>query len=221
MYHAMERPPAGAPFPDLYVRASDFRRQLRWLTRHGYHAVTLFRVYEYWRRGYALPSRPIVVSFDDGYLSQAKFALPALRVYRWPAVLNLEVRHAEPHDLPMRRIRQMIAAGWEIDAHTITHPDLTTVDPTRLRREVAGSRRWIRLHLHVPADFFCYPSGRYDARVIAAVRRAGYLGATTTTYGLARPHRLYVLDRVRISGSDGVRGFASKLSRVARWRNGT
>jgi hypothetical protein len=64
---------------------------------------------------------------------------------------------------------------------------------------------------HVPVEFFCYPAGHYDARVIAAVHRAGYLGATTTTYGLARPADLYTLARVRIDGSDGISGFAAKL----------
>jgi hypothetical protein len=66
----------------------------------------------------------------------------------------------------------------------------------------------------VPVAFFCYPAGRYDRRVIGAVRAAGYLGATTTEWGLARPPDYYTLARVRIDGSDGVAGFASKLERL-------
>jgi hypothetical protein len=69
----------------------------------------------------------------------------------------------------------------------------------------------LRQLFHAPVDFFCYPSGRYDARVVAAVRRAGYLGATTTNYGLARPGDIYTLGRIRINGSDGITGFARKL----------
>jgi peptidoglycan/xylan/chitin deacetylase (PgdA/CDA1 family) len=211
MYHVISSPPRQAPFPDLYVPAREFADQMRWLARHGYHAVSLRRVYDYWHKGYALPGRPVVLTFDDGYLSDATRALPILRRYRWAGVLNLEVRHAEPHDLPVWRIRQLISNGWEVDAHTITHPDLTTVDATRLRDEVAGSRARIRRMFHVPVDFFCYPSGRYDARVIAAVRKAGYLGATTANFALARPRDRYTLGRIRVNGSDGVRGFASKL----------
>jgi hypothetical protein len=60
-------------------------------------------------------------------------------------------------------------------------------------------------------DFFCYPDGRYDARVVEAVRRAGYLGATTTNYGLARPPGYFTLDRVRVDGSEHVAGFAAAL----------
>jgi hypothetical protein len=64
---------------------------------------------------------------------------------------------------------------------------------------------------HVPVSFFCYPAGRYDNRVVAAVRAAGYLGATTTAYGLARPGDMFTLKRVRVNRSDGVAGFVSKL----------
>jgi peptidoglycan/xylan/chitin deacetylase (PgdA/CDA1 family) len=85
------------------------------------------------------------------------------------------------------------------------------VGDAQLRHEVAGSRRAIRRLFHVPVDFFCYPAGKYDARVIAEVRRAGFLGATTTSFGLARPSHPYTLDRIRVSGTDGVGGFASRL----------
>jgi hypothetical protein len=81
---------------------------------------------------------------------------------------------------------------------------------------VYGSRTELQRQFHVPVDFFCYPSGRYDARVINAVRLAGYLGATTTKYGLARPREMYTLSRIRIDGSDHVAGFAQKLESLPR-----
>ena len=216
MYHVVAPAPPGAPFPGLYVTPAAFAAQVRWLAAHGYHAVTLDRVYEYWRHGRRLPPRPIVISFDDGYRSQYSRALPVLRRLHWPGVLNLKVRNEDDRwGMPRVLVRRLIRAGWEIDAHTITHPDLTRVDDARLRHEVAGSRVLIRRQFRVPVDFFCYPSGRYDARVIAAVRAAGFLGATTTNYGLARPSDLYTLDRVRIDGSDGMHGFAAKLAALS------
>jgi hypothetical protein len=51
-------------------------------------------------------------------------------------------------------------------------------------------------------DFFCYPSGRYDDAVVAAVKAAGYLGATTTRHGLARADETYVLARIRVSAGE-------------------
>ena len=217
MYHVIARALPAAPYPNLYVTPREFAGQVAWLAGHGYHAVTLQRVFDAWRGAATLPARPIVFTFDDGYLSQLRYAAPTLARDHWPGVLNLEVRNLQPvWGIRPPGVRRLIGLGWEIDAHTLTHPDLTQVDGTRLREEVAGSRAAIRREFHVPVNFFCYPSGRYDDRVIAAVQAAGYLAATSTNYGLARPADLYHLDRVRANGSDGVRGFAAKLEALQR-----
>ena len=216
MYHVVADPRPDAPYPQLFVSATDFAGQMRWLARHGYQPVTLRAVWDHWHRGAPLPKRPIVVSFDDGYRSVAHAALPPMRERGWPGVLNLTVKNLRvAGGLSRRQVRRLIAAGWEIDAHTLTHPDLTSIDDGELAHEVAGSRRELRRLFGVPVDFFCYPGGRYDARVIAAVRRAGYLGATTTLEGLAEPSKPYELRRVRVSRSDGVAGFATKLERLS------
>jgi peptidoglycan/xylan/chitin deacetylase (PgdA/CDA1 family) len=212
MYHVISPAPANAPYPELYVPRGDFAAEVAWLAGHGYHAVTLRRVFDAWRGAARLPSKAVVLSFDDGYLSDVTNALPVLRARHWPGVLNLEVRNLGPvWGIRPPGVRRLLAAGWELDAHTLTHPDLTTLAPDRLRTEVAGSREAIRARFHVPVDFFCYPAGRYDDAVIAAVKAAGYLGATTTRPGLARPAELYTLARVRVNGSDGSRGLAAKL----------
>jgi peptidoglycan/xylan/chitin deacetylase (PgdA/CDA1 family) len=212
MYHVIAPPIAGAPFPALYVPKAEFAAQMRWLSRNGYRAVPLARVYRYWRDGRPLPPRPIVLSFDDGYRSDYLNALPVLRSLHWPGVLNLEVRNERVSwGLSPARVRTLISAGWELDSHTINHPDLTTLGPAELRREVAESRHLLRSRFHVPVDFFCYPSGRYNDAVVAAVQAAGYLGATSTRYGLGRPNDIWTLARVRVNGGEGASGLAAKL----------
>ena len=99
-------------------------------------------------------------------------------------MLNLK---AEGSDLYESNVEAMIAAGWELAAHTIDHFDLTTLDAASLQREVAGSRQILRREYGVPVRDFCYPAGRFDATVIAAVQAAGYAGATTEIPGYAEP----------------------------------
>jgi peptidoglycan/xylan/chitin deacetylase (PgdA/CDA1 family) len=197
MYHVLATPGAGVPFRALYVSPSTFAAQVRALARAGYRAVTLGRVFAAWHGRAKLPRRPIVLSFDDGYPPDLTVALPVLRARRWPGVLNLQVGNLEP-----RKVKQLLAAGWEVDAHTFTHPDLTHVDAARLWHEVDGSRVSIHRTYGIPVDFFCYPGGRYDAAVLAAVRRAGYEGATTTRLGLARRSHPYTLDRIRVPNGE-------------------
>src|SRR5919198_688817 len=116
MYHVIADAPAGAAFPELFVTPADFAGQMHWLARHGYHAVTLKHVHDYWLEGTPLPERPIVISFDDGYLGQDTHALPVLRKLGWPGVLNLKVDALKSrYALAPWRVRQMLAAGWELD----------------------------------------------------------------------------------------------------------
>ncbi len=214
MYHVIGEPPRSAPFPDLYVSRSEFQAQVRRLARAGYEAVTLGRVVDAWNGRATLPARPIVLSFDDGYRSHLTAALPILAAQHWPGVLNLDLSNLAPSwGIPRAGVRRLIAAEWEIDAHSMTHADLAVTGGAALRHEVAGSRRTIRRLFGVTPRFFCYPAGRYDAETIAAVEAAGYEGATTTQFGLASPTAgRFTLARVRIDRGDGSAGLMRKLA---------
>ncbi len=218
-YHVIADPPADARYPELHVSGPAFAAQMRWLARHGFHAVTLGAVADHWRLGRRLPAHPIVVSFDDGYRSQFATAAPVLRRHGWPGVINLAVENTTDFwGLPPAQVRLLIADGWEVASHSLTHPNLTQIGTEQLRHEVAVSRAALRRMFHVPVDFFCYPAGRLDGRVVAAVQAAGYLGATTTAPGLARPTDMFRLARVRVDRSDGVRGLAGKLRALGATR---
>jgi peptidoglycan/xylan/chitin deacetylase (PgdA/CDA1 family) len=207
-YHAIQPPVAGSAFPQLFVTQADFQRQMRWLKGQGFEAVTLDQVEDAWYKRGELPPKPVVVSFDDGYLSQYVAGFLVLQRYHWPGVLNLV---AEGSDLPDTDVKKMIDAGWELASHTVTHADLPTVPPAQLQREVAGSRRILRQRFGVTVDNFCYPAGRYDSTVISEVAKAGYRGAQTEIPGVASSAHPYILDRIEIELSDGLPGFISKL----------
>jgi peptidoglycan/xylan/chitin deacetylase (PgdA/CDA1 family) len=212
MYHVVGPTPPGASLPGLYVSRADFASQLGWLAREGYHPVTLDAVDRYWRGMAKLPSRPIVLSFDDGYREQFTIAEPLLRSHHWPGVLDLDYAQLVHESLTGPMVRRMLADGWELDSHTMTHPDLTTVDATALRWELVRSRELLRRQFGVPVHFFCYPMGKFDARVVRAVRAAGYWGATTIRMGLARPSEMFRLARIRVDSVDGPRELATKLA---------
>jgi peptidoglycan/xylan/chitin deacetylase (PgdA/CDA1 family) len=208
-YHVLGAAPADAPYPELYVTRTDFHRQMNWLDEHGYEAVTLEAVEDAWYRGGTLPTKPVVLSFDDGYRPQFTYALPELRRHGWPGVLNLK---AEGSDLYTSNVEAMIDAGWELAAHTINHQDLTTLGAPELEEEVAGSREMLHREYGVPVKNFCYPAGQFSETVIEAVEEAGYTGATTEIPGNAERQKPYELSRFEILGSTGVSGLAEDLA---------
>lgn len=202
MYHVILPAPPGAPYPGLYVTPSLFAAQMHALAAAGYHAVTMNEVWDNWHHGTPLPpGRPIVVSFDNGYESQYREALPVMRSLGWVGVENLQLSGLPPSQggLSERQVRALVCAGWELDTQGYSHADLPALTPSELTFQVATARRRIRALYHVAADWFCYPSGQYDAAVVAAVRAAGFLGSTTVVPGWASPDEdPYRLPRLRV-----------------------
>jgi peptidoglycan/xylan/chitin deacetylase (PgdA/CDA1 family) len=200
VYHDLGNPPAGQDYPGLYVSDADFEAEMAWLHEQGYQAVTLDEMMNDFFHGGTLPAKPIVITFDNGYIPQATFAPAVMSRYGWPGVLNEIV---ENH-LNNTRLRHLVAIGWEIDSHSLTHPDLTQAGPSELNAEVASSRRYLREVLHVPVNSFCYPSNRYDSTVVAAVKAAGYTNAVTENPGFATPQtNPLLLPRFEIEGGLG------------------
>ena len=214
MYHVIARAPVDAPYPELFVTPSRFAEHVEYLARHRYQVVTLQQVWDHWHGGMPLPSKPVVISFDDGFRNWYTRAYPILRRHGWVGTMNLAVSHLDGVGGPVVPwVQKLLAVGWELDAHSLTHSDLTLLSGRDLRREVAGSRARLQRLFGVPVNFFCYPSGRYNATVIAEVRKAGYLGATTTVEGFAVPKEPFALTRVRVNGSDGAATLGVKLAR--------
>jgi len=208
MYHVIGEPAGAVPYPDLYLSAADFRDQVEWLDQNSYTPVTLVQVQEAWYDGGKLPPKPVVLSFDDGYLGQYLYAMPILRKKGWAGQLNLK---AEGSDLSSKQVKKMIAAGWEIASHTITHPDLTVISADQVETELVDSKRMLERDLGVEIVNFCYPAGEYNADVAAAVEAAGYRGATTVEPGLARREDPFELKRLRINLGDGATELAALL----------
>ena len=85
LYHAVAVAPTGAVNPLLWVPRREFAAQMRYLAVHRYHVISLQDAYDYWH-GDPLPSRPIIVSFDDGYRTQYRNAMPILAHHGWAGV---------------------------------------------------------------------------------------------------------------------------------------
>ncbi|HEY2318766.1 MAG TPA: polysaccharide deacetylase family protein [Solirubrobacteraceae bacterium] len=220
MYHVIAPPPSGAPFPGLYVQPQEFAAQMRALKAAGWHAVTLDQLQAYWTKGARLPAgKPVVITFDNGYHSQFTEALPVLRKLGWVADENIQLAGLPPSQggLTTDEVKAMVNAGWELDTQGISHADLITLDASQLRYQIDSARKTIQRRYGVPVNWFCYPSGHYDATVITEVRSAGYVGSTTVVPGWAGPSTdPYRLPRLRVLGGTSP---AALLQQIATYQN--
>jgi peptidoglycan/xylan/chitin deacetylase (PgdA/CDA1 family) len=216
MYHVINPPPASAPYPGLYVPASEFAAQMEALKAAGWHAVTMDQLEANWIRGVPLgPGKPIVLTFDNGYASQYTNALPVLRRLGWVGVENIQLLGLPPSEggLTDFQVRGLISAGWELDTQGMSHADLVTLDSAGLQYQIAHARALLRSRFGVPVNWFCYPSGHYNATVIAAVRSSGFVGSTTVVPGWAgRTDDPYRLPRLRVLGGTSPAALLSQIN---------
>ncbi|HJS95070.1 MAG TPA: polysaccharide deacetylase family protein [Solirubrobacteraceae bacterium] len=204
MYHVINPPPSGAPFPGLYVPSDEFAAQMQALKGAGWHAVTMDQLKAYWTRGVPLgPGKPIVLTFDNGYASQYVNAMPILKRLGWVGDENIQLSGLPPSQggLTEAQVRGLLAAGWELDTQGISHADLIALDASQLQYQVVTARHILQKRYGVPVNWFCYPSGHYNATVIAEVKAAGFVGSTTVIPGWAnRSEDPYRLPRLRVLG---------------------
>jgi peptidoglycan/xylan/chitin deacetylase (PgdA/CDA1 family) len=216
MYHVINAPPEGAPYPSLYVTADEFDAQMQALKDAGWVAVTLDQLRANWTTGAQLPAgKPFVITFDNGYHSQYSAALPELKKLGWVADENLQLSGLPPSQggLTNDEIRAMVKAGWELDTQGVSHADLVELSGSELTAQVAGARHTIQHRFHVPVNWFCYPSGQYDASVIIEVKAAGFKGSTTVVPGWAsRSNDPFRLPRLRIIGGTTPEALETQMS---------
>jgi peptidoglycan/xylan/chitin deacetylase (PgdA/CDA1 family) len=196
--------PGTATYPGLYVPADEFAAQMQALKAAGWHAVTMDQLDAYWTRGVPLgPGKPIVLTFDNGYASQYVNALPILKKLGWVGNENIQLSGLPPSQggLTEDQVRGLLADGWELDTQGISHADLIALDASQLHYQVATARQILQKRYGVPINWFCYPSGHYNATVIAEVKAAGFVGSTTVIPGWAnRGEDPYRLPRLRVLG---------------------
>jgi peptidoglycan/xylan/chitin deacetylase (PgdA/CDA1 family) len=216
MYHVINPPIAGAPYPGLYVPKAEFAAQMQALRAAGWHAVTMDQLEAYWTRGVPLPpGKPIVLTFDNGYVSQYTNALPVLRRLGWVGVENIQLTGLPPSQggLSESQVRTLIKDGWELDTQGISHADLITLGPAALRYQTATARQMLRRRYGVPVNWFAYPSGHYNATVIHALRTAGFVGSETVVPGwAARGDDPYRLPRLRVLGGTSGQGLLAEIA---------
>jgi len=217
MYHYIRKPPsirADMLGFKLSVSPEDFEAQMDWLSANRFHPVNFNQVRAYFAGTTALPSRPIVITLDDGYQDLYTTAFPILKAHGFVAVAYIVSAFVDrPAYVSRGQLLEMDRAGIEIASHTVNHPDLARSGLGSVTFEVVQSKRWLEEAVGHPVLDFAYPSGKFNAQAIQAVSRAGYSTAVTTSvsstlHGMADR---YTWGRVRVGGGESLQEFVSNL----------
>ena len=218
---------------EISVRPAAFERQLRLLRKQGWRTLGPDELHATVLGERELQRRDIVITFDDGYEDNLRWAAPLLREHGFVAVVFVTTtRFGQDSDaagwgsdapgcgrfLSVAQLQQWLDLGLHLGSHTHTHTLAGQLDEAGLLDEYQRSRQLLEHGFGRPVRLLAYPDGSHDARAQAAAARAGYIASFTTTPGLNRadtpPH---ALRRTEVSASDPFWVFRMKLRGALDW----
>lgn len=209
MYHYVRRPTAVLSRTGvlLSVTPEHFHAQMKEIADLGYSTITPDDLHAAVMGTAALPPKPVLITFDDGYRDQYTEAFPVMKEYGIKATFFIISDYASSSTqtamtayMTKEMIRDMDASGLAtIGAHTRHHAALNLVKPETARDEIFGSKTMLEKMLDHPITSFAYPYGGFKDRIVSLVREAGFQTAYTTLLGsIHTPSSVLELRRVRV-----------------------
>jgi peptidoglycan/xylan/chitin deacetylase (PgdA/CDA1 family) len=223
MYHKIQCPSARDKIKFLNVPPAYFYTQVRELSEAGYTSVSLSELPS---NGLLHPQQ-IVITFDDGYRTILTNGLPVLQKYRFKSIAflvsgclgqtNVWDRGPGFHEdrlMSQTEVREWLAAGQEIGAHTVSHPHLSRLPIARAREEITRCKAELEDLFARPIEHFAYPYGDYSPAIRDLVMNAGFKTACTTRPGINTP-KSCLLDLNRFTAR---RPSLKPMERITHWR---
>ncbi len=186
-----------------------FRQQMKCLFAMGWQAQRLCDAVEYRRANGQYPDRTVVITFDDGFANLYEHALPTLTELDFVATVFVVTDHigennnwaSPPPGLGVQRLlswsqlKELRKAGWEIGAHSRTHPDLRQCDQVALESEIIGSAKDVEDYFGEPVRSFAYPYG-YHSLTASEITVCTFQAACTTLLRRTCNEPAHLLPRV-------------------------
>lgn len=213
MYHGFAKPAEAAS--RFIMPVPQFARQMSWLKRLGYYALTVEEFLRHQTEGTDLPSRSVVITIDDGYAEMYSSVYPILKRHGFPATVFIvtdKVGHQNDWaTIPELRGRPLLSwepicemsqNGMQFGAHSRTHPNLVELSREQMREEIAGSKADLENFLSQPIIAFAYPFGEFNDPVQSLTQESGFQIGFSASSGLninATPP--FALHRIEIQGT--------------------
>lgn len=224
MYHMVSE--ANDPNESRYCcPPRKFKKQMAYLKTAGYRVIGLDELVNNLSKDDLIPQKSVVITLDDGYRDNWENAFPILQEYGFPATVFVISKLLGYTNEWMRKdgyqirellswseLKEMVANGITIGAHTETHPSLTEIDIGSAKQEILGAKKELEDGLARPIHFFAYPYGNLNDSVKKVVEESGYKSACSTVSGFNRKDvDPYALRRLDVYGTDSIFQFALKL----------
>jgi len=217
MYHYVsELPPhADATRRGLTVTPEIFKSHMQYLHDQGYTTISLYDLNDALTKGTPLPPKPIVLTFDDGYVDAYTNVFPVLKQFGFIGTFFVITSRPDANDpvyMSWSEIKEMSNAGMSMEPHTKDHVDLRQRDHAFLIYQMQGSIESLAAYTGRTPHMFDYPVGHYDAATLRVAKELDvWIGVSTANGDTETTSSRLHLPRLRVSGNMSVEGLAAIL----------
>lgn len=200
MYHSIKYEKGN----ELRIPKDKFKQQMQYLKDDGFHPISFDELYSYYVFNEALPDKPIVITFDDGYKDNYTNAYPVLKDLGFKATIFMITNSiGDTSDyITADQLKEMDKNGIDIESHTVTHKYLSKLSYDEQKKELYDSKTKIEETLGKSVKYIAYPFGDYNDDTLKLTEQLGYKLAVTTKEGTSNKSQgIYKLKRVYISNN--------------------
>ena len=213
MYHAIDRAKSKRidKNEQFYnVTPERFAKEMRYLKENGFNTITLDDLIRSEDEG-ELPDNPIMLTFDDGHISNFEFALPILKEFGFTGVFFLVVNDiGKRNRISWKQARALKDSGMDIGSHGMNHHILNKASHIKLVSEMKASKIMLEKELDMKISAFSIPRGLYSKKISHVARGTGYkLTFTSFTGNSSLSSDPHCLRRTTMRGGYSMKDFIS------------
>jgi peptidoglycan/xylan/chitin deacetylase (PgdA/CDA1 family) len=186
----------------LTLSKDRFEAHMRLLHDSGYHSILPDELLQYLTTGKQLPSKPVLISFDDTRLAQYTIALPILEKYHFNAMFFImTVCVDKPGYMSSAMLNDLLTKGNVIGSQTYDHPMINDIKENQWRAELEKPKLFLEKIIHEKVDYFGYPYGSWTKRCINELVKDEYKAAFQLSNKQSEHYPLYTIRRLMVQGN--------------------
>ncbi len=179
-----------------------FATQMKMLADSGYHSISPDQLYAYLVTGAALPSKPVLLTFDDTDLDQFTVAYPEMKRYGFKGLFFImTVSLGRKHYMSRDQVRQLSDEGNAIGSHTWDHHNVKKFAGNDWIAQIEQPTKELENITGKSIRYFAYPFGLWNTAAIPELKRRGFLAAFQLSEKLDLSDPLFSLRRIIVPGT--------------------
>ena len=198
-YHRIENKNTSS---DYTVSISAFKEQMKLLADSGYHTILPDQLFDYLTKGKALPSKPVMLTFDDTRVEHHTIAAPEMEKYGFRGVyFVMTIPIGRPNYMTSEQIKDLSDRGHVIGSHTWDHHNVKQLKGADWIAQIEKPSQRIQSITGKPVLYFAYPFGVWNDTAVSEIKKYSFKSAFQLTGKRSPTDPLLTIRRTLVPGS--------------------